>query len=217
MSIDDAEHAKLQRFTEAVQASPHNLVSKRARDELWTRHVPECIAFTRLLPVGAQRLLDVGSGGGFPGIVIAVLRPDLEVHLLDSVGKKTSFLRDQADALDLDVTVHTGRAEDLGADPDLTASFGLITARAVAPLQRLVPWTAPFLAPGGALYAIKGARWEEELQEASAVIERFGLVATPPAFDVGTSTGEVPLVVRLHRPMTVAGERPGRPRKASDE
>lgn len=214
MIIDDAQRAALEGFGQAVLGSPHNLVSKRARDELWSRHIPECVAFAGLLDSNGGRVLDLGSGGGFPGIVIAIVRPDLEVHLLDSVAKKTAFLRAQAEVLNLSITVHTGRAEDLARDARLAGSFRNVTARAVAPLHRLVPWASPFLSPGGTLFAIKGARWEQELSDAGAVIRRAGLDVIPPALDVDTSTGEVPLVVRLRRPAEPGDHPAVAPRKA---
>jgi 16S rRNA (guanine527-N7)-methyltransferase len=71
-----AQDAVLTRFAELVASSPHNLVSRRAREELRTRHIPECVALATLLPTGTRRLLDVGSGGGFPGLVIASSVPN---------------------------------------------------------------------------------------------------------------------------------------------
>lgn len=191
---------RLERFARLVATSPHNLVSRNARAELLTRHVPEAVAVARLLPQGSGRLLDVGSGGGFPGMVIAIVRPELEVHLLDATAKKTAFLRDTAAALDVEVTVHTGRAEEL-VRTELGRSFDLVTARAVAPLARLLPWTIPFLRPGGVLCAVKGERWEEELEEAEPILARVGarVLATPddvPAPDAGAP---VPRVLLLSR------------------
>lgn len=170
----------VERFAALVAASPHNLVSRSARAELLERHVPECRALATLLPRGSARLLDVGSGGGFPGMIVAIERPELTVHLLDATQKKTTFLREAAAELGIEVTVHTGRAEEL-ARGELRASFDLVTARAVAPLERLVPWTLPFLRPGGLVYAIKGERWAEELEAARSVLRRSGaqVVATP--------------------------------------
>jgi 16S rRNA (guanine527-N7)-methyltransferase len=180
-STTPAQDAALARFAERVATSPHNLVSKRAREELSTRHVPECVALASLLPTGTRRLLDVGSGGGFPGLVIAIVRPDIEVHLLDSTAKKTAFLRAAADELQLEnVTVHTGRAEEL-ARGSLGGSFDVVTARAVAALERLLAWTVPYLTPEGVLYAVKGERWREELEQATAELRRTGarVLATP--------------------------------------
>lgn len=196
LSADQME--ALRRFAAAVAASPHNLVSARAKDELLTRHVPESVAFARGLPPGPARVLDIGAGGGFPGLVIAIVRPDLEVDLLDSTQKKTAFLRHTAEELALSVRVHTGRAEDL-ARGDLRGVFDHVTARAVASLDRLVALALPFLRPGGTLHAIKGERWAEEVAAAEAALRRAGgrIVATPEA-QVG-DTGADPRVVSIVR------------------
>ncbi|MGM0618615.1 MAG: 16S rRNA (guanine(527)-N(7))-methyltransferase RsmG [Actinomycetota bacterium] len=173
----------LERFAAAVRASPHNLVSPGAREVLWERHVLESVAFSQLLPVSDRdsALLDVGSGGGFPGIVIAIMRPDLSVTLLDARQKKVTFLRHLVDDLHLSSDVLHGRAEELARQEQHRARYDLVTARAVAPMTRLLPWTIPFLAPGGLLYAIKGDRWREELEDAVAVLRRHRarVVVTP--------------------------------------
>jgi 16S rRNA (guanine527-N7)-methyltransferase len=203
LSQDPPTQAALERFAALVASSPHNLVSRRAREELITRHVPECAALAGLLPAGPARLLDVGSGGGFPGIVIALTRPELEVHLLDSTAKKTAFLTEAVQELGLtNVTVHTGRAEEL-VRGELRASFDLVTARAVAALDRLLVWTVPFLAPEGVLYAVKGERWREELEEATQALRRTGarVLATPddlPQRD-GARSDAWPRVVMIGR------------------
>ncbi|MBW3621311.1 MAG: 16S rRNA (guanine(527)-N(7))-methyltransferase RsmG [Actinobacteria bacterium] len=170
---------RLEIFAAAVESSPHNLVSSRAIDEVRTRHIPECLALADMLPGGPMRLLDVGSGGGFPGLVIAAARPDLEVTLLDSTRKKTEFLTETARAMGTDVAVVNDRAES--AVERLGGGFELVTARAVAPLKRLIGWTVPFLAPAGLLYAVKGDRWEQELDEAAASLRTHAahVVATP--------------------------------------
>ncbi|MEX1178399.1 MAG: 16S rRNA (guanine(527)-N(7))-methyltransferase RsmG [Nitriliruptor sp.] len=199
---DPATAERLQRFADRVRASEHNLVSRRARDELESRHIPECVALARMLPQGSQRVLDIGSGGGFPGLVLAIVRPELEVHLLDATAKKTAFLSETSRELQVPVTVHTGRAEELQRG-QLAASFDVVTARAVAPLERLVAWAVPFLRRGGVLYAVKGERWAEELEAARSGLARAGasVVATPD--DVPNATGPegepLPRVVMLTR------------------
>ena len=127
-----------------------------------------------------QRLLDVGSGGGLPGIVVALTRPDLDVELLEVRQKKVDFLEMVVRELDLRVVVHRGRAEDLRRTA-LAGCFQLVTARAVAPMERLVAWTVPFLTPGGLLYAIKGEQWHEEVAAAKGALQQWGasVVATP--------------------------------------
>lgn len=159
----------------AIRGSPHNLVSPRAAEELESRHVPECLALARMLPEGPGRLVDVGSGGGLPGIVIAIARPDLEVTLVESTRKKADFLRTTTRSLDLDLEVINERAESLSGD------FDLATARAVAPLDRLIPWVMPLLRPGGRLFAVKGENWPQELDDAEEHLQSgtAHLVATP--------------------------------------
>ena len=200
--LTDEQIAQLWAFAERVRESPHNLVSRRARDELHTRHVPEGVELARLLPSGPHRLLDVGSGGGFPGIVVAIVRPDLEVHLLEATRKKVGFLEGMCAELTLDVTVHHGRAEDLAHRDGLAASFNLVTARAVAALASLLDLTLPFLATDGVLYAVKGERWAEELTAAEQALRRAGgvVLATPDDLHpTGDGTGQPPRVVMIGR------------------
>lgn len=200
---DPVVRERLERFAALVRASEHNLVSRRAREELETRHVPECVRLAEMLPRGQQRVLDVGSGGGFPGMVLAIVRPELEVHLLDATAKKTGFLASTAVELGVAVQVHTGRAEELARDPAMAGGFDVVTARAVAPLDRLATWSVPFLRPGGLLYAVKGERWSEELEAARGTIAKLGasVVATPDdVHNAGaTPDGSLPRVVMLAR------------------
>lgn len=191
-----AQESVLRSFAAAVQESPHNLVSKRARTELWERHVAESVAFATLLPHDAT-LLDVGSGGGFPGFVIAVVRPDIDVTLLESSTKKVRFLLDTAAALDVPVKVLHGRAEEIRT-AEGAARFSVVTARAVAPLTRLLGWTMPFLAPGGLLYAIKGESWESELDDAGDELVLWGgeVAATPEEMP---RDADAPMVVVIRK------------------
>ena len=199
MSPTSEQRDQLERFVSAVESSPHNLVSRRARAELRERHLPECAAFADVLPRGPARVLDVGSGGGFPGLVVAILRPDLDVTLLDATRKKVDFLQEVAADLGLAVRARHGRAEEV-ARGDLGSSFDVVTARAVAPLDRLVGWTIPFLRPGGLLYAIKGGRWEEELQSAAGALRDWGAEAVATPEELGNDgDGPRPLVVIIRR------------------
>lgn len=192
---------RLEIFASAVETSPHNLVSARALGEIRTRHIPECVALASMLPGGPMRLLDVGSGGGFPGLVVAAVRDDLEVTLLDATRKKTEFLAETAQRMGVAVTVVNERAEQAAAT--MSGGFDLVTARAVAPLTRLLPWTVPFLSPTGLLYAVKGDRWEEELDEAAQELRACGahVIATPADIHrrEGDATAERPKVVIIGR------------------
>lgn len=171
LSLTDAAVERLASFASMVRASPHNLLSARALEEIESRHIPECLGLAAMLPANAG-VLDVGTGGGFPGMVVAIARPDLRVTLLDSTSKKVGFLAAAARELGIDVATLDGRSEDLVNTR--RASVDVVTARAVAPLRRLLSWTLPWLRPGGALYAVKGERWERELRDAVGVIRRTG-------------------------------------------
>lgn len=199
-ALDDSVVGELEALCAAVRACPHNLMSPRALGELWSRHVPECVALTERLPADVQRLADVGTGGGFPGLVIAVLRPDLPVTLIESTRKKARFLGETARELGRDnVRVLNDRAERLAAGPE-AGRYDAVTARAVAPLCQLIPWTLPLLTPDGVLYAVKGASWEEDLDEARDELGpgAFHVRGRPPP-DRGD--GEpVPAVVMIGRP-----------------
>lgn len=170
-SLPAPQQRLLALFSDAVRSSPHNLLSKGALEELESRHIAESVAFGQELPTDAA-VLDLGTGGGFPGMVVAITRPDLAVTLLDATKKKVDFLGDFATTNGVSVTTLHGRAEELQREH--AGRFDVVTARAVAPLERLVGWAVPFLRPGGHLYAIKGARWREELQAALPLLRRIG-------------------------------------------
>ncbi|MGH3771537.1 MAG: 16S rRNA (guanine(527)-N(7))-methyltransferase RsmG [Pseudonocardiaceae bacterium] len=136
------------------------LIGPREADRLWERHLLNSAVLGELVPEGA-RVLDVGSGAGLPGIPLALARPDLVIVLLEPMNRRVVWLREVVAALGLAVSVHRGRAED----PRVRAECGgndIVTARAVAPLGRLVGWCLPLVAPGGRLLAVKGASAEQE-------------------------------------------------------
>ncbi len=150
------------------------LLGPREVPRLWERHLLNCAVAAELIPAGT-RIVDVGSGAGLPGIALACCRPDLRVDLVESLDRRATFLREAVAALDLSsqVRVVHGRAEDRAI---LTSVVNApwVTARAVAPLDRLVRWCLPLLEPGGTLLAIKGAQAESEIQAHMAAIRRLG-------------------------------------------
>jgi 16S rRNA (guanine527-N7)-methyltransferase len=150
------------------------LVGPREPERIWDRHLLNCAALAPLLPAGA-RVVDVGSGAGLPGVVLAIRRPDLYVDLVESLRRRTDFLTEVVGALGLSerVRVVRGRVED----PEVVKTVGdadWVTARAVAPLDRLVGWCLPLLRPGGSLLALKGERAADELAEHAAAVRRRG-------------------------------------------
>lgn len=153
------------------------LVGPREAPRIWDRHLLNCAAVTELIPIRAS-VVDVGSGAGLPGLVLAVARPDLSVALVEPLGRRTAFLSEVVTTLGLDsaVTVVRARAEDLVADSSAVAVLpaDVVTARAVAPLDRLARWCLPLAVRGGRLLAIKGASAADEVTEHRDAIGRLG-------------------------------------------
>ena len=149
-----------------------NLTAIRDPDAAWTRHVLDALSVLPALQglAAGARVADVGSGGGIPGLPLAIARPDVSFTLVESTQKKASFLVAASGALGLsNVVVRAERAEQLAAGA-LRSSFDAVTARAVARLAALVPLTVPLLRPGGCAVLIKGERAGEELAESASVL-----------------------------------------------
>ncbi len=131
-----------------------NLVGPSAMAEFWTRHVADSAQLLALAP-GARAFADIGTGAGLPGVVLAILlkgRPGAQVHLVESLAKRCTFLREAVAALSLPATVHNARAEALKPLPVVE----VVTARAVAPLDKLLGFARPLLASGARGLFLKG-------------------------------------------------------------
>ncbi|WP_030420048.1 16S rRNA (guanine(527)-N(7))-methyltransferase RsmG [Streptomyces sp. NRRL F-5065] len=151
------------------------LIGPREVPRLWERHLLNCAVLSEVVPEGVT-VCDVGSGAGLPGIPLALVREDLKITLLEPLLRRTNFLTEVVELLDLDhVTVVRGRAEEvMGKIPPVH----VVTARAVAPLDRLATWGIPLLRPYGEMLALKGDTAEEELKAASAALSKLGAVET---------------------------------------
>jgi 16S rRNA (guanine527-N7)-methyltransferase len=182
--LDDLPPAALAVFGDAVELAQRyanllatdgvtrGLIGPRETTRLWDRHLLNCAVVAELLPERGE-LVDIGAGAGLPGIVFAMLRPGLHVVLLEPLLRRSVFLEECVSTLNLgNVTVVRARAEDKAA---ARISADVATARAVAPLDRLVGWAAPLLRPGGELLAIKGQSAEAELAAAKPVLSRLGV------------------------------------------
>lgn len=171
------------RFADAVRYAEllseagvqRGLIGPREVPRLWERHLLNCAVLSEVVPEGVT-VCDVGSGAGLPGIPLALVREDLKITLLEPLLRRTTFLTEVVELLGLDhVTVVRGRAEEvMGTLPPVH----VVTARAVAPLDRLATWGIPLLRPYGEMLALKGDAAEEELKSATVALNKLGAVAT---------------------------------------
>lgn len=166
------------------------LIGPREVERLWERHILNSVALADLMPEGVS-VVDVGSGGGLPGIPLALARPDLRMTLLEPMQRRCTFLTETIDELGrtlaetvedtpgpvgraeraVDILVERGRAEEHDE------VYDIVTCRAVGPLKRLLDWCLPLLAPGGTLLALKGASAADELRAVDKSLTKKGLRA----------------------------------------
>jgi len=143
------------------------LLGPREVEKLWDRHVANCAAVAELIPENSS-VYDVGSGAGLPGIVLAIVRPDLKVSLIEPLLRRATFLSEVVADLDLaeQVQVVRGRAEEVKLVP-----ADVVTARAVAPLAKLLEWTLPLTRKNGLVLAMKGSTAEQEILDAKSKLK----------------------------------------------
>ena len=177
-----------------------NLTRHTTFDKFAARDVFDSLQLSTLLPTG-QRVLDVGSGGGVPGIVLAIVRPDLRVSLCESVQKKAAALEAMVAQLGLDVPVYASRAEDLLE----AATFDTLAARAVAPMRKILWWLQPHWDSFDQLLLIKGRAWVDERGEARHHGLLRDLELRKAAEYVTPQTDAVSVIVSL-RQAAAAGE-----------
>jgi 16S rRNA (guanine527-N7)-methyltransferase len=141
----------------AGDGTVRGLIGPREVPRLWERHLINCAVLAELIPDEAA-VCDIGTGAGLPGIVLAIARPDLQVTLVEPLLRRTSFLEEVVAELGLTrCEVRRARADALHG----VATYEVVTSRAVAPLPKLVAWSLPLVAPGGAVLAMKGSRAQE--------------------------------------------------------
>jgi 16S rRNA (guanine527-N7)-methyltransferase len=193
VSLDGCQLAALARYLELLCEwnQRFNLTAIDSPDEVLTKHFLDSLACARAVDFAAQRtLVDVGTGAGFPGLVLKITYPHLRVTLLDAVQKRLGFLSHVAAELQLDgVEVLHARAEDVTrpaparrgrkgppppAVPQLRERFDVVTARAVARLNVLAEWTVPFAKIGGRVILMKGPDVKEEVAEAAHALSLLG-------------------------------------------
>jgi 16S rRNA (guanine527-N7)-methyltransferase len=181
----------------ATDGVVRGLIGPREAPRLWERHLINCAVLEEVIPDGAA-VADVGSGAGLPGLVLAIARPDLRMTLVEPLLRRTRFLDEVVDELGLGehVTVVRARAEELAG----TRTFDVVTARAVAPLERLARWCLPLVSPHGELVAMKGSTAVEEVEKAGPALRALGC-SSPIVVELGKGVVAEPTWgVRVARP-----------------
>jgi len=176
LELTQQQHDLLGRYLDLLFAANARMnltrITDRAAAEI--QHIADALTLLPFLPRDAHRIADVGSGGGVPGIPLAIVRPDATVLLIESTKKKAAFLRDAISQLQLkNTSISDWRAEDV-ARSNNRESFDIVTARAVATIDWLAEWCLPLVAKGGKFLAMKGPKVEGELPAAKKIIKLAG-------------------------------------------
>lgn len=175
LSLDQATQEKLCAFGQAVieQNKVMNLTAITQPDQVALLHLADCVSLLKVADLKGKKLIDVGCGAGFPGVPLKIACPELDLTLLDSLGKRMHWLEEILPTLGIDAQYVIGRAEE--ALEGRREQYDYATSRAVARLNILLELTAPYVKVGGAVLAMKGAAAEEELKEAKGAIKKLGL------------------------------------------
>lgn len=183
------------------------LLGPREVDRVWDRHVLNSAVVAEILEPG-ERIADIGSGAGLPGIPLALARPDLRVTLVEPLLRRSDFLREVIDELGVECTVVRGRAEDR-AVRDEVGEIDAVVSRAVASLDKLTKWSVALLRPGGRMLAIKGERAEDEIREHRRVMTKLG-VTEVKVMRCGARFVDPPVTVVVGSQGSLRAGRPGR-------
>jgi 16S rRNA (guanine527-N7)-methyltransferase len=184
VEVPDAPSAALRLFGDRVgraaryvellagEGVVRGLIGPREVERLWDRHLLNCAAIGELIGDG-ERVVDVGSGAGLPGVPLALARPDLRITIVEPMLRRVDFVREVVGALELDVAVVRGRAEEVSVRESV-GTVDVVACRAVAALDKLADWCLPMVRPGGFLLAIKGEQAEQEVERHRHVMMSLG-------------------------------------------
>lgn len=216
ITFDEGDIDRLGRFLALLlEANRHfNLTAVKDADEAWTKHIYDSLTLLPfIVSAEARTIIDIGSGGGFPGAPLAIVLPQAAFTLLEATGKKARFLQETAAALKMtNVVVLNDRAETIGRDREHHREhYDIVTSRAVGRLPALVELAAPLLRIGGHLLAIKGEKAAEEIADAKEALYRLHsrVLATHR-----TETGTIVIVEKQRRSPKLYPRRPGEPGRA---
>ena len=177
INLNDTQKAQLEKYAEMLIEwnEKINLTAITEPKEIGIKHFLDCLMIfkTAKIPEGAK-VIDVGTGAGFPGVVMKIARPDIKLTLLDSLNKRLVFLKELTDELGLDAEIIHYRAEEAGRKKEYRETFDIATARAVARLNVLSEYCLPFVKKGGLFISMKGPAAKEELKDATKALKTLG-------------------------------------------
>lgn len=213
--LDPTEIERLRAYLQMLYDANRqfNLTAIRDPDQAWTKHIFDSLTLLPVLAsIEAKRVADVGSGGGLPGIVLAIVMPEVEFTLIEATGKKARFLEGVGAALGLrNVRVVCERAEIVGQDHQHHRErYDAVIARAVGPLPVLLELTVPLAREGGLVLAIKGERAGEEISEAKQALHHLHASAIDT---IRTPTGTIVIIEKRRRTPRLYPRSPGEPKR----
>ena len=177
ISITDEQIQKFELLSDLLveQNKTMNLTAITDPDGIAVKHFADSISVLTAydIPVGA-RVMDIGTGAGFPGIPLLIMRPDIDLTMVDSTAKKLKYVQSTVDSLGLIATTLHTRAEEAGQSKEYRERFEVVCSRAVAALNVLCEYCLPFVKVGGMFIAMKGAKAQEEIADAKAAIKLLG-------------------------------------------
>jgi len=216
VAFDDGDVQRLGSFIDSLLETNRmfNLTAVKDPSQAWTKHILDSLSLIPcLVEEAVEHVIDVGSGGGLPGIPLAITMPDVTFSLVESTKKKALFLSDVALQLGLDnVTVIADRAENL-ATPDggFRNIADAVIARAIGPLNVLLEITVPFAKVGGVVVAIKGEKAPQEIEDANKALH---ILRATVESSIRTSTGTIVLIRKLEATPRKYPRLAGEPKRA---
>ncbi|MEX1308722.1 MAG: 16S rRNA (guanine(527)-N(7))-methyltransferase RsmG [Eubacteriales bacterium] len=178
ITLSEEQYAQFEQLYEALKETSQHTNLTTILDEAG---VAEKHFADSLLPIslklikGDEKIIDVGSGAGFPGLPLKIVYPDLDLTLLEATGKKCAFIENTAERLGLNILLKNGRAEEIAHAEIARMCYDICVSRAVARLNMLLELCAGFVKPGGRILAYKGEKAEEEIKEAESAARKLGL------------------------------------------
>jgi len=215
IALDNGDAELLGRYLATLldASKRFNLTAIKDPDAAWMKHIFDSLSFIAFIDEGARSVIDVGSGGGLPGIPLAIALPNINFTLLEATGKKAEFLGKVVKELSLNnVYIVNDRAETVGLDLDNhREQYDVVVSRALGPMAVLIELCAPLAKVGGHVIAMKGAKAQLEIDEAKSALHRLhcGIVDTHR-----TPTGTIVVIQKLRTTPKKYPRRPGEPKRA---